>query len=57
MKGSQKLSAELTLKDGKVYWDANGLTRQDWDKIGPRYTSQGDKTWDATISGAPPIRK
>jgi dihydroorotase len=57
MKGTQKLSSEITLKDGKVYWDANGLTRQDWDKIGPRYTSQGDKTWDATISGAPPIRK
>jgi dihydroorotase len=34
MKGTQKLSAEITLKDGKVYWDANGLTRQDWDKIG-----------------------
>ena len=57
MKGTQKLSSEITLKDGKVYWDANGLTRQDWDKIAPRYTSQGDKTWDATISSAPPIRK
>lgn len=53
MKGKELLTAEVTLKDGKVYYDANGLTREDWDKIGGRYTTQGNKTWDATISSAP----
>ena len=48
-KGTLKLSSEITLKDGLVYWDANGMTREDWDKIGGRYTAQGDGSWDATI--------
>jgi dihydroorotase len=30
MKGSQKLVAELTLRDGKVVWDLNGLASDDW---------------------------
>jgi dihydroorotase len=31
MKGSQKLIAEMTLRDGRVVWDLNGLSSQDWD--------------------------
>jgi dihydroorotase len=30
MKGTQKLICELTLRDGKVVYDLNGLTREDW---------------------------
>jgi dihydroorotase len=30
MKGMQKLVAEITLRDGKVVWDLNGMTRDDW---------------------------
>ena len=30
MKGSQKLIAEMTLRDGRVVWDLNGLSSQDW---------------------------
>ena len=29
--GTQKLVAELTLKDGRVVWDLNGLAAADWD--------------------------
>lgn len=54
LKGNQQLSAEVTLKDGKVYYDANGLTRQDWDKIGGHYSAQGQKSWDGTIVEAAP---
>jgi dihydroorotase len=50
LRGDQMLTAEVTLKDGRVQWDANGLTREDWDKIGPRYGPQGDPAWDATIN-------
>ncbi|MBI2680675.1 MAG: amidohydrolase/deacetylase family metallohydrolase [Candidatus Solibacter usitatus] len=37
MKGTQKLECELTLRDGRVVWDLNGITRTDWDKLG-KYT-------------------
>ena len=31
MKGDRKLVAELTLRDGRVVWDLNGMTAEDWD--------------------------
>jgi dihydroorotase len=37
--GSQKLVCELTLKDGKVVYDLNGITSEDWRKLG-KYGSQ-----------------
>jgi dihydroorotase len=30
MKGNQKLECELTLRDGKVVYDLNGLASIDW---------------------------
>lgn len=32
LKGDRKLECELTLRDGRVVWDLNGITREDWDK-------------------------
>jgi dihydroorotase len=51
MKGSQRLVAELTIKDGKVVWDLNGLTREDWDKLG-QYNIQTGARWDGTLGAA-----
>ncbi len=48
-KGAQKLVGELTLRDGKVVWDLNGISREDWDKLGAHYTAQGDGRWDGTL--------
>jgi dihydroorotase len=48
MKGTKKLVAELTVRDGHVVWDLNGITREDWDKLG-NYRPQGDPRWDATL--------
>ena len=48
LKGTRKLSAELTIKDGLVVWDLNGITREDWDKLGD-YSAQGDARWDGTL--------
>jgi dihydroorotase len=31
MKGTRKLIAEITLRDGRVVWDLNGMSSQDWD--------------------------
>jgi dihydroorotase len=44
--GSQKLVAELTLRDGKVVYDLNGITRETWDKIPPGARG-GDPRWDS----------
>jgi dihydroorotase len=30
MSGSQKLVAEMTLRDGRIVWDLNGMSAQDW---------------------------
>jgi dihydroorotase len=46
---TERLECELTVRDGKVVYDLNGITREDWDKLG-QYHAQGDATWDATIA-------
>ncbi|HUS06055.1 MAG TPA: amidohydrolase/deacetylase family metallohydrolase [Bryobacteraceae bacterium] len=51
MKGSQKLACEMTVLNGRVVYDLNGITREDWDKLPARYTSQGDRRWDGTLGG------
>ncbi|MBI4909101.1 MAG: amidohydrolase/deacetylase family metallohydrolase [Acidobacteria bacterium] len=49
MEGNKRLRGELTVRDGKVVWDLNGLTREDWRKLG-NYESQTDSTWDGMLS-------
>ena len=49
-KGTQKLVGELTLRDGRVVWDLNGISREDWEKLDPHYTAQGDNRWDGTLN-------
>jgi dihydroorotase len=43
LKGSEKLVAELTIHDGKVVWDLNGLTSEDWDAAPSRSRVSRDK--------------
>jgi dihydroorotase len=56
MRGTQKLTCELTLREGKVVYDLNGLTRPDWDKLPKDYPKMGDARWDA-VSPAPTGRR
>jgi dihydroorotase len=44
--GTQKLSCELTIRDGKVVYDTNGLARPDWKTLPKDYRSSGDPRWD-----------
>jgi dihydroorotase len=44
--GTQKLECELTLRDGKVAYDLNGLSREAWDSLPPDYEMTGDPRWD-----------
>jgi len=57
LRGHQKLICELTMRDGKIVYDLNGITREDWDKLGPNYKAQGDAKWDGTIGHAVRARK
>jgi len=56
LRGDKKIVAELTLRDGRIVWDLNGLSREDWDKLG-NYTAQGDGSWDATLGQSVRERK
>jgi dihydroorotase len=56
MKGTQKLVCELTVRNGRVVYDLNGITREDWDKLG-HYRAQGDPRWDGTLVGEVRRRK
>ncbi|MPZ19713.1 MAG: amidohydrolase/deacetylase family metallohydrolase [Luteitalea sp.] len=47
LRGKQRLVNELTLKDGKVVYDLNGLAREDWDSLPAEYQQTGDARWDA----------
>jgi dihydroorotase len=53
MNGTRKLEAELTVRAGKVVWDLNGITRDDWRSLNPNYGYQGDDSWDGTLMGRP----
>src|SRR5271163_4270284 len=56
LKGNSKLICELTIKDGKVVWDLNGMTRPDWTTLPKDYRQSGDARWDA-ITPAPTRRQ
>jgi dihydroorotase len=55
LKGNQKLTCELTLRDGKVVWDLNGMTRPDWTTLPRDYGRTGDARWDGVTPA--PVRK
>jgi dihydroorotase len=57
MRGSQKLVCELTIREGKVVYDLNGITREDWDKLGAKYKAQGEASWDGTLGHSVRTRK
>jgi dihydroorotase len=56
MKGTRKLTCELTVRNGRVVYDLNGITREDWDKLG-NYLAQGEGRWDGTLAGEVRKRK
>jgi dihydroorotase len=47
--GHQRLVCELTVRNGLVVYDLNGISRTNWDKLG-KYRAQGEASWDGTIS-------
>jgi len=55
LRGTQKLTCELTLRDGKVVYDLNGMTRPDWTTLPRDYRQTGDARWDAVTPA--PVRQ
>jgi dihydroorotase len=49
--GTQKLACELTLRDGKVVYDLNGMTRERWDTLAPG--ARGNLKWDGITAANP----
>lgn len=47
LEGTQRLSCELTVRDGKVVYDLNGLIADPWDTL-PATARGGDPKWDRT---------
>jgi len=45
--GNRKLTCELTVHNGKVVYDLNGISRPEWTTLPPHYTGVGDPAWDA----------
>lgn len=53
LKGTQKLICELTIRDGKVVYDLNGITREVWDSPGAQQGRNQSYRWDS-FGGRPP---
>lgn len=54
LSGSERLSAEMTPKDGKIAYDLNGLARPEWNTLSPNYGPTGDPRWDGYVTGGGP---
>ena len=46
MDATERLMCELTVRDGKVVYDLNGLSRPDWRTLPADYRQTGDARWD-----------
>ena len=51
MAGKQRLACELTVHNGKVVYDLNGITRPEWTTLPKDYRQTGDAAWDAVTPG------
>jgi dihydroorotase len=49
LQATQKLICEATVRNGKVVYDLNGITRTDWDKLPKNYLQTGDPRWDGLM--------
>jgi len=53
MDATERLECELTVRDGKVLYDLNGLAREPWETLAPG-TRGGDPRWDGYARPATP---
>ena len=46
MDSTERLMCELTVRDGKIVYDLNGISRPDWRSLPKDYGPIGDAKWD-----------
>ena len=51
MDSTERLVCELTVRDGKVVYDLNGISRPDWKTLPADYGRTGDARWDGLNPG------
>jgi dihydroorotase len=52
LRGREKLACEMTLRDGKIVYELNGLSRPDWVTLPKNYRSTGNPRWDGNRSSS-----
>jgi dihydroorotase len=48
LRGNRRLSCEMTLRDGRIVYELNGLARPDWVTLPKNYRATGSPRWDGT---------
>ena len=46
MNSTRRLECQLTISNGKIVYDLNGISRPDWKSLPKGYTAIGDQKWD-----------
>ncbi len=46
MDGKERLECQMTVHNGKIVYDMNGISRPDWKSLPKDYTAIGDSRWD-----------
>jgi len=47
LQATRRIVCELTLRDGRIVYDLDGLARPDWRTLPRGYRGTGDRRWDA----------
>jgi dihydroorotase len=47
LRADKKLVCAMTLRDGRIVYDLDGLARPDWETLPKGYKTTGDARWDA----------
>ena len=60
MASAQRLTCEMTLRDGRIVYELNGLSRPSWNSLPKGYRATGDPRWDGNRAsngsrGVPPV--
>jgi dihydroorotase len=51
MDSTERLVCELTIRDGRIVYDLNGISRPEWTTLPKNYGPIGDPKWDALNPG------
>ena len=53
MDGKQRFECQVTVHNGKIVYDLNGISRPDWKSLPKDYTAIGDSRWDGLNPNRP----